>query len=104
MVNSCSPPAMGTRPVGFELGIAAGVVGDDGLFQPAEMEGLEQREHALGVVERPAHVGVGHEVDAVADDFADGADEFDVASACPRRRRRGPSRSAASWPCSPASL
>ena len=42
------------------------------------MEWLQQREHALGVVEGPAHVGVGHQVDAVADDLADGADELDI--------------------------
>ena len=42
------------------------------------MEWLQQWQHALGVVERPAHVGIGHQVDAVADHFANGAYKLDV--------------------------
>ena len=42
------------------------------------MKGLEPRQHALGVVERPAHVGVGHDVDPVAHRLADGAHQIQV--------------------------
>ncbi len=41
-------------------------------------KGSSRGQHALGVVERPAHVGVGHQVDVVADDLAHVADELEV--------------------------
>ena len=54
----------GDAAIALQLLVAARVVGDHRLFEPAEIEGLEQRQHALGVVEGPAHVGIGHQVDA----------------------------------------
>src|SRR5262249_49571245 len=47
-------------------------------LQPAQIELLEQRNHAARVVEIPAHVSVGHDVHALADDLANRADEIDV--------------------------
>ena len=44
-----------------------------------QIERLEQRQHPLGIVESPAHVGVGHDVDAVADRFAHGANQVEIA-------------------------
>ena len=65
-------------PIGLELGVAVQLVRHHRLLQPAQVEGLEPREHALGVVQRPAHVGVGHDVDPVAHRFADGAHQVQV--------------------------
>ena len=68
----------GNARAAFQFCVAVDVVGDDRLFEPAEIEGFEQREHAFGVVESPAHVGVGHDVDAIADGFANGLHEGDI--------------------------
>ena len=53
------------------------------------MKGLEQRQHALGIVEGPAHVSVGHHVDTIADSFPNRAYQGDIVlHAC--RAIRGP--------------
>ena len=69
---------MGIRAAGFQFGITLNVIGDDRLLQPAQMKWFEQREHSLGVIESPAHVSVGHDVDFVADGFANGSNEINV--------------------------
>src|SRR5215468_7123642 len=43
------------------------------------MKRFEQREHAFSVVERPAHVGIGHHIDTIANRFANGANEAEIA-------------------------
>ena len=69
----------GDAAVALEGGVALQVVRNHRLFEPAQVERLEQRQHPLGVVERPAHVGVGHDVDAGADRLAHGAHQIEVA-------------------------
>ena len=59
--------------IGLQFRVAADIVGNDRLFQPAQVKRFQQREHALGIVKRPAHVRVGHHVDLVAHGFTDGA-------------------------------
>src|ERR1017187_3416825 len=68
----------GNAAEGLECDIAADVVGDHRFFEPAKVEGFEQRQHAARVVEVPAHVRVGHEVDARADGFAHGAHQLHI--------------------------
>ena len=52
--------------------------GITGSSSQRRLKGFEQREHAFGVVESPAHVGVGHYVNAIADCFADCLHERDI--------------------------
>ena len=68
----------GDASVVLQLFVAASVVGDNGFFEPAELEGLEEGQHAFGIIEGPAHVGVGHQIDVVADHLAHVAYELDV--------------------------
>ena len=65
--------------VALQFRVAVHVVGNHRLFEPAQVERLQQRQHALGVVESPSHVRVGHHVDAVADRLAHGAHQFEIA-------------------------
>ena len=55
------------------LGISREVVRDHGLFHPAHVQRLQEPEHALGVFDVPAHVGVAHDVDIRADGLAHGS-------------------------------
>src|SRR5258706_15232160 len=43
------------------------------------MERLKKRQHALGIVQRPAHVGVGHHIHIIANSLADGTNQVEVA-------------------------
>src|SRR5258707_14265100 len=42
------------------------------------MKWLQQWQHALRVVESPAHISVGHYIDSIANDFADRAYQLNV--------------------------
>ena len=66
-------------PIRLQLGIPANIIGNHRLFQPAQVEGFEQGEHAFGVVQGPSHVGIGHHVDLVSYRLAYCADEVQVA-------------------------
>src|SRR5579863_3567873 len=63
---------------GLQLRITMDVVWNDRLLKPSEMKRLEQWQHSLGVVESPAHVGVGHDIDVVADSFTDRTHELKI--------------------------
>ncbi len=43
------------------------------------MKWLQQWQHALCIVERPAHISIGHHIDAVAHDFANRSHQLDIA-------------------------
>ena len=62
----------------FQFRVAVDVVGDDGFFKPAQIEFFQQRNHALGVIQIPSHVGVGHDVNVVADCLAHDAHECEI--------------------------
>src|SRR5260370_28466713 len=65
--------------VSFQLLVSAGVIGNNGLFQPSKVKWLQQWQHALCIVERPTHIGIGHHIDAVAHYFANRSHQLDVA-------------------------
>src|SRR6202012_82303 len=67
----------GHTAVAFKLLIAPRIVGDYGLLEPADTLGLDEGEHALGVVVGPAHVGAGPQVNPVSNALADITDELD---------------------------
>ena len=73
-----------------QLVISVHVVGNDRLLEPAQIERLQQPHHALGVVEAPTHVSVGHDVDAGAILHRDVGREAARSTACPRPARPGP--------------
>src|SRR5690242_2673022 len=52
----------GNSPIALELFVAAGVIGNYRLFEPAKVEWLKQRQHPLRIVQCPSHVCVGHQV------------------------------------------
>ena len=54
------------------------VVREDGFFQPTQIERFDQRQHALGVIEVPAHVGIGHDVDAITQGFTERAEQVEI--------------------------
>src|SRR5271165_3584010 len=58
--------------------VTVDVIGDHGFFQPSEVKRLEQRQHSFSVVESPTHVCVRHDINAVADGVADGADQCNI--------------------------
>ena len=68
----------GDAPESSQFRVAVDVVGNHRFFEPAQIEFFEQRNHAFGVIQIPAHVGVGHDVHAVADRLAHGADEREI--------------------------
>ena len=68
----------GNSTITFQLFISTSVVGNHGFFQPAQLERLKQRQHALGVIQRPSHIGVAHEIDVIANDLAHVANEFNI--------------------------
>ena len=72
-------PSDGNSTIGFELRIPANIVGNYRLFQPAQMKRFEQRQHAFRVIQRPAHVGVGHHIDTITYGLAHRAHQPDIA-------------------------
>ncbi|MNN16715.1 hypothetical protein D3C81_1298640 [compost metagenome] len=62
----------------LQLDIAFDVVGDHRLFQPAGVELGQARQHAARVFQRPAHVALQHDVDAVTDQLAQQPHLLDV--------------------------
>src|SRR3954471_16048433 len=66
-------------PIRFQLSVTVNVIRDDWLLQPAQLKRLEQRQHALGVVECPAHVSVGHHIYFASSRLAHRTDQFNVA-------------------------
>ena len=50
--------------------MAGNVVGNDRLFEPGEVVGLQRARGADGFLDRPFHVGVGHQRKAVAEMFS----------------------------------
>ena len=81
-------PSNGNSPVGLQLGVGLDVIGDDGFLQPAQMKWFQKRQHPLGIIESPAHVGVGHHVNLVANGLPHGANKIDIAlhAECPVNR------------------
>src|SRR5260370_42428712 len=65
--------------VSFQLLVSTRVIGINRLLQPAKVKWLQQWQHALCIVERPAHIGVGHHIDAVAYYLANRSQQLNVA-------------------------
>ena len=74
MFSTCN----GDAAVCLQFLVAAYVVWNDGLFEPAKVEWLEQRQHALRIIESPAHVGIGHYIDAIAHHLSNRAHQPDI--------------------------
>ena len=64
---------------GAKLGIGVQVVGDHRLLDPSQIVGGQHPQHAFGIFQRPAHIGVGHDVYRIADRLTRGADKVQVA-------------------------
>src|SRR3954466_7752008 len=56
----------GYATVTLQLAISACIVGYYRFFEPSEVERFEERKHALGIVQCPAHVSVAHEIEGFA--------------------------------------
>ena len=68
----------GNRGVGDEAGVARDVVGGQRLLEPADVERLVGAGAADGLVDVEALVGIGEDLEAVADRVADSGDAADV--------------------------
>src|SRR5262249_18799402 len=68
----------GNASITFEFFISSRVIRDHGFLKPAQLKWLEQRQHSFRVVQSPSHIRIAHEINVVADDFANVANEFDI--------------------------
>src|SRR5689334_5099335 len=76
----------------FQFRVTVNIVGDHRFFQPAQIEWLQQREHAFGVIEIPTHIRVSHDINLAADGFANRLDKFDIALHSSRAISRSPAK------------
>lgn len=62
----------------IQFGVAVNVVGNHRLFEPAQFKLLQLGQHALGVLQVPAHVALEHQIVVVADHFTNRFDCLQV--------------------------